>query len=226
VEAGVALTAVLRPAATFLVIVAWAMPDGPVGAQTVSVCSSQLRNAGGIEVDLAPPGTYVDLCREDLELCRTLTAGYPPSVTTLAYFVPADDWATFQKTRQGFREYLIAQLGSERVDELPRLKEYVRAQSGNIPDHTQLPRIFADRGRVSLGIVEESPDSISMGVLLKVQLGATLMNLASINSALAINGRILSLYSFQEVTGLDQLEPVKATANRWLTCLRQRNRPK
>ena len=103
-------------------LLAMAIPAAAGGIevpQTVE-CSSELRRAAGVEFDLAPPGKYVDVCREDTELCKALTAGYPPSVTALAYFVRPHEWAELRKTRSGFGEYLIAQLaGSMRPDEFP-----------------------------------------------------------------------------------------------------------
>ena len=85
-----------------------------------------------------------------------------------------------------------------RPDEFPQFKEYAPSQNGIVPDSTRLPKVLADRGRVSLGIVEESPDSISMGVVLRLQTAGTSENLASINSAVVVKERVLWLYSLSE----------------------------
>ena len=195
-------------------------------AQTVGTCDSQVRIAGNIEIDLATPGEYVDVCQKDRELCKSLTSGYPASVSTLAYFVTPNEWATFLEKQTGFSEYLIAQLSHGMAPEqLPGFKAYVRSQNGTVPDNTELHKLLADRGRVSLGVVDESPNSISFGVVLKVQDAVGTMNLASINSAIVIRDRVLSLYAFQQVSTVDRTEPLRARSGRWLACLNKQNSP-
>src|SRR5205814_7396581 len=97
-------------------------------------CMPAIRSAGAVQIDLSPPGHFIDVCAEDATLCRTLTSGYPTSASTLAYFVPTDEWKTAKEKPQGFSRYLIAQLaGSMSPDKLPGLKRYLHSQQGEIP---------------------------------------------------------------------------------------------
>ena len=59
-------------------------------------------------------------------LCGRLTAGYPPSVTILGYFVPA-----------------VMVPG-----DFGRFKRFVRERQGQIPDNTKLPPTLAARKQV------------------------------------------------------------------------------
>jgi Glycine transporter len=134
-------------------------------------CTSVVRSVDGVQIDIAPPSRLVDVCAEDKALCRLLTAGYPPTTFTLAYLVLPTEWSEYQNNRAKpphFTRYLIAQhAGSLSPEGLPRLKEYLRSNGGQIPDHTQLPALLASQGRVTLGITDESPDSISFGVVMR-----------------------------------------------------------
>jgi hypothetical protein len=198
-----------------------------VGAVAQDGCMSATRSAGPVQIDLSPPGNFIDVCAEDATLCRTLTSGYPPSVSTLAYFVPAEEWKTAKEKPQGFSRYLIAQLaGSMSPEKLPGFKRYLHSQQGEIPDSTSLPSFLAAHGRVPLGIVGESADSISFGTVMKLestQPSSQSLALASINSAIIVRDRVLSLYAFDTVKNPSAVEPLKALSEKWLTCLRQNN---
>jgi hypothetical protein len=199
----------------------------PVVAIAQDACQSTIRSAGGVQVDLSPPGHFIDVCAEEAALCKTLTSGYPPSVSTLAYFVLPDEWKASKDKPQGFTRYLIAQLaGSMSPDKLPGLKRHLHSQQGEIPDSTALPSALASRGRVPLGIVNETEDSISFGTVMKLESAGSSSSgfaLASINSAIIVRDRVLSLYAFDELKDPRAVEPLKGLSEKWLTCLRQNN---
>ena len=127
-------------------------------------------------VDLAPLPGFIDVCSRDFQLCVMLTEGYPPSVQTIGYFVPVEEWERYQKGQhKGFSRYLIAQKGETlSAESFADFKRYVHSQQGNIADHTKLATVFESHGSVSLGIIDETPDSISIGTVLK--LTETLLN--------------------------------------------------
>src|SRR5689334_13492961 len=76
-----------------------------------SPCAAWTTTATGAPLDLAPLAGYTEICSLDAALCHRLTDGYPPSIWTLGYFVPAEEWAAFRRGETaGFRRYLIAQL--------------------------------------------------------------------------------------------------------------------
>jgi len=214
----------MRPWYRFMFAIGIAIPTVCAFAQ--DSCVPTIRSAGTFQIDLSVPGRFVDVCAEDKALCRTLTAGYPASISTLAYFVLPEDWKTAKQNPRGFRRYLIAQLsGSMTPDRLPAFKQYLHSQRGQVPDHTALPAVLTSKGRASLGIVSETPDSISFGTVMKLESTSTSQNidLASINSAIIIRDRLLSLYVFDEVRDPNAVEPLKALSERWLKCLRENN---
>lgn len=140
------------------------------------------------------------MCSRDFQLCVMLTEGYPASVQTLGYFVPSEEWQRYQKGQhKGFSRYLIAQKGEPlSAEKFTDFKRYVHSQQGDIADHTDLAAVFELRGRVSLGIVEETPDSISVGAVLKLTETAFKRDVltAAVNVALQIKGESLSLYVY------------------------------
>src|SRR4029450_4598628 len=75
-------------------------------------CESFRDTRGRSSVDVAPLSGFVDVCSRDFQLCVMLTQGYPPSVQTIGYFVPIEEWQRYQKGQhKGFSRYLIAQKG-------------------------------------------------------------------------------------------------------------------
>jgi hypothetical protein len=200
----------------------------PFRALAQDACVHTLRSAGPLQVDVAPPGQYVDVCAEDASLCKTLTSGYPPTASTLAYFVLPDEWKEAKAKTRGFTRYLIAQLSeSMSPDKLPGFKQYLHSQQGQVPDHTTLPSVLALRGRVPLGIVAETSDSISFGTVMKLESTSGSSQgfaLASINSAIIVRDRVLSVYAFDEVKEVGAIESLKTLSASWLTCLRNSNR--
>ena len=199
----------------------------PFSALAQDACVPTIRSAGPFQIDVSPPGHFIDVCAEDATLCKTLTSGYPPTVSTLAYFVLPDEWNAAKEKPRGFTRYLIAQLsGSMSPEKLPGFKQYLHSQQGQIPDHTALPSVLAARGRVPLGIVSETSDSVSFGTVMKLESTRPSSHgfaLASINSAIIVRDRVLSLYAFDEVKDFGAVEPLKTLSDAWLTCLRKNN---
>jgi hypothetical protein len=154
-----------------------------------------------------------------------LTAGYPPSVKTLGYFVPPAEWDAVKKdSTAGFHHYLIAQWAvSLQPEQLQGFKTYLRAQQGNIPDHTELPRVLAAQGRVSLGVFAETPTSISFGTIMTarsvVSPNAAPLSLVATNTAAVVKSRMLSLYVYQDYRGEADVTMAKSVTASWLQCI-------
>lgn len=121
-------------------------------------------------IDFAPLAGYTDVCSRDVQLCVSLTQGYPPSTQTIGYFVPDAEWQDHQKGKhEGFSRYLIAQRGRTlSSDQFVDFKRYVHSQQGDVEDHTKLPSVFESQGRISLGVVDEAEDMIAFGAILKL----------------------------------------------------------
>ena len=190
-------------------------------------CDSFRDSRGRSAIDFAPLPGFVDVCSRDFQLCVLLTEGYPPSVQTLGYFVPSEEWEQYQKGQhKGFSRYLIAQKGEPlSAEKFADFKRYVHSQQGDIADHTNPAAIFESRGHISLGIINESPDSISIGTVLKLNEPAIKRDviLAAINIALQIKGESLSLYVYDTVKSANDTDRVKEVAKRWVRCIREQN---
>ncbi len=198
-----------------------AKADGPKWEPFVS-------NVDGTTLDLAPPAGFVEICGQDAQLCHNLTAGYPPSTKTLGYFVLSEEWKQFRKERIGFSRYLIAQLAiSLSPDDLPGLKKHILSNQGSIPDHTSLVKILELKGRAPIGVFLDTADAIAFGQVLKLRMNPPAppkdIILASTNVALAVKGKMLSLYAFDEVAEDMNVEAVKELTRKWLECLRAAN---
>jgi hypothetical protein len=189
-------------------------------------CGTAPVKFNGRPLDLAPPMGFVEICAKDRALCAVLTAGYPPTVTTLGYFVRADEWEARKKAGSGFHNYLIAQADESKPAMLAELKGYVKSRDGAMPDHTDLPGTLLSRGRVNLGIVDESNDSITTGVLLRTQPATLLMReirQVALNSVVVVGPTILSLYLFRDFETQKDVSMTKQRAKDWLQCLRASN---
>jgi hypothetical protein len=199
------------------------------GRLSAQGCDSHRVQVGDSSVDLAPPRGFVDVCGLDSALCRLLTAGYPPSVKTLSYFVPPAEWDAVKKdSTAGFHHYLIAQWAvSMQPEQLQGFKTYLRAQQGNIPDHTELPRVLAAQGRVSLGIVAETATSISFGTILTARPvadpNAAPISLVATNTAAVVKSRMLSLYVYQDYRNDSDVNMAKSVTSSWLQCIGNAN---
>jgi hypothetical protein len=202
-----------------------------ISALTAADKCGSFKDAHGLSsVDVAPLPGYVDVCSQDFQLCVKLTQGYPPSVKTIGYFVPADEWQKRQKGNlEGFTHYLIAQRGRTlSADEFIEFKHYVYSQQGNVEDHTKPADVFESQGRVSLGVIDEAEDMIAFGAILKLTQTnpppPKALLLASINIVLEQKGETLSLYVFDTVKGLDDTSRIKRLVEAWLNRIRERNK--
>jgi hypothetical protein len=192
-------------------------------------CSAYPVQAPAGRLDLTPPIGFVEICSQDAKLCDRLTRGYPPSVQTVGYFVSPQEWAQFKKgTLLGFSHYLIAQVSrSTPPDRFPGVKDFIRSRQGAVPDHTDLPGTLKSQGRVSLGVIEETTDSISFGAIMKNQAVSspeTEIALVSINAALVTGPHVLSLYLFRAFHTMKDVEMSKELTKTWLQCIRISNR--
>jgi hypothetical protein len=208
-------------------LAALAFLPAALGAQ--GQCAARPLSVAGTQFELLPLAGFVEICGQDAALCRQLTAGYPPSTTTLGYFVRQEEWRAYrQGTFQGFTQYLIAQgAGSLSPSGLPAFKRHIRAQQGEIPDHSRLPALVESGGRVPLGVFDESENSISFGVVMSLRpVGsdqAPLVRMVATNSALALGSRVLSLYVYRRFGAAPDVELAKAQTKAWLGCLRKAN---
>ena len=195
-------------------------------AAAQTTCQSAKRSITGGDIDLAPLAGYVDICAQDNPVCRTLTAGYPPSVSTIGYFVLADEWRSFQQTPRGFTQYFIAQLAlGTSPGDFPGLKQYLHSQQGSIPDHTRLPALLDSIGRVPLGVFDETDSSISFGTIMRLQRRETAAQLPMVatNTAAVVKGHVLSLYAYRQFQTAADVDTTEQWTRTWLSCLRRAN---
>ena len=181
-------------------------------------------------VDFAPLEGYTDVCSRDFQLCVALTLGYPPSVETIGYFVPNAQWQAYKTGKlKGFSRYLIAQRSGRTLssEEFTDFKRYVHAQQGAVADHSKVPSFFEVQGRMPLGIVDETEDSISYGTVVKLekkdQSEHSSELVGAINIAFQLKGESLSLYVFDVVKDPNDVTKIKALAKQWLQCIRHQN---
>ena len=204
-----------------------------VGSASLSVSGadfgSQRTEVNGVSIDLRPPEGYVDICSQDQALCQKLTSGYPASAKTLGYFVRAGEWQSFQNRKGlGFNHYLIAQhAGSMSPERLPAFKKHLRANQGRLPDQTELPKTLREKGRVELGIFDETPDSISFGIIMKLESSGNStnnMSLVSANAVVRLPNCMLSLYVYQSYQGESDIKAVQEFTNAWVRQILQKNK--
>ena len=212
-----------------IVFAAMGLASAVTAPAPVASCGSFVSKVDAASLDLAPPTGFVEICGQDAELCRVLTAGYPPTAKTLGYFVTSEEWMRFKKQPIGFTRYLIAQLATSMAPEdLAGLKEHIRSQQANIPDHTELPAIVESQGRAPIAIFEDADDAIAFGAVMKLRTKPPSppkdATLASTNAALVMKGRVMSLYAFIDVTESKDVDAVKNLTRNWLQCLRAANR--
>ena len=193
-------------------------------------CGSFRDSRGRSSIDVAPLVGYTELCSQDFQLCVMLTLGYPPSVETIGYFVRDEEWQECKKGKQErcrFTRYLIAQRGRNlSSEEFLELKRSIRSNAGNVMDHTESTRAFELEDSISLGVIDESDDSISFGTTLKTKAPDEQSSrlIASINVALQLKGESLSLYVFDIIKDPKDTDRIKSLANEWIKCIRDRNK--
>lgn len=196
----------------------------------IASCGAFSATSAELAIDLAPPAGFTEICTRDRELCADLTAGYPPGVRTIGYFVPSDEWVRYQRgDHSRFSRYLIAQATTTRASAFPALKDFIRSRSGRIPDSSRLsPKILRDLERVDLGVLDEGADFISPGVLLDARPSPQMPPLGpqvAINTAFATSGQVLSLYTHHNFSGERDLDACKQLTTQWLKCLRGAAQP-
>jgi hypothetical protein len=195
-------------------------PPAPLG----SACGQSLATFGETSIALASPAGFAEICTKDQRLCGELTAGYPPGVTTIGYFVPAEKWAArLRGEHPTLTRYLVAQATSTREAAFPALKNFLRERAGRIPDNSRVIKSLEDVERVDLGVLDEGPDFISPGVIISARLpGAdrSLGRQVAINTAFITQGHVLSLYTHCAFTGQRDLDECRHLTTEWLTCLR------
>jgi hypothetical protein len=196
-------------------------------AQTA--CGSFVPTGAGDALDLAPPVAFVEICSQDARLCDFLTRGFPASLATVGYFVATPEWEAHQRDpTTNFDHYLIAQLPSSATPaDLPGLKAHIHAYQGAIPDHTQLPSVLKSDGRVGLGVLDETDSSITFGTVMQLRRGAevTPIQLVATNSALVVNGRLVSLYAYRTMHDTSDIGTTVGLTKTWLDCIRRANSP-
>jgi hypothetical protein len=189
-----------------------------------TACGQFRASLEGTSIDLAPPPGFVEICAKDRRLCSLLTSGFPPSVTTIGYFVPVEKWAARERGEHPrLTRYLIAQGTSTGEDAFPALKNFLRERAGRIPDHSRVTESLEHMERVDLGVLDEGADFISMGVIIKAQLsasGASPGPQVAINTAFVDQGHVLSLYTHCAFAGPRDEEECKRLTTEWLACLR------
>jgi hypothetical protein len=180
-------------------------------------------------IDLAPPKEFVEVCEKEHEFCAELAAEYPPDVTTLGVFAPADNWAARQRGEHiSMGRALIAQVTSSSDSEFPALKKFLRGRAGRFPDSSRLTEPLSDGGKLDLGVLDEGSDFISPGVIIKARrasLGLSPGPRVAINSVIAARGRIFSLYTFCAFSEQQDVDRCRRLTTEWLACLRGAARP-
>jgi hypothetical protein len=208
-------------------LAALAFLPAALGAQ--AVCATHSFSPVGTNLQLLPLAGFVEVCAQDAALCHRVSSGYPPSATMLGYFVPETEWRAYrQGSVHGFTQYLIAQrAGSMSPASLPGFKRHIRAQQGDVPDHTRLPAQLEAGGRVPLGVFDESETSISFGMVMSMRPAGgdepATMRLVATNSALAVGPYMLSIYVYRRFATTADIEAAKQQTRTWLGCLRKVN---
>jgi len=201
---------------------------GTAVALAQSACQSYSASARGISLDLAPLPGFVEVCSKDTALCGRLTAGFPPSVTVLGYFVPTGDWDAYRQRKQSFSLYLIAQLAGNMVPgDFGGFKKFVRERQGQIPDNSKLPPTLAAGKQVPLGVFDETAGSISFGTVMHLSqetpAGQVPITLVATSSGFVLKDRVLSLYVYRKYDKPQDAQTTKDETLRWLACLRAAN---
>ena len=110
--------------------------------------------------------------------------------------------------------------------EMDRLKSDIRTKQGKPTDHSRPPKEFEVQDQVSLGVLDETADSISFGGLVRLETEdprARSFAMASVNTALQERGESSSLYATLKVEKPDIAE-LRAFSKQWLSCLRDANK--
>lgn len=190
-------------------------------------CGSFAAKVPDPALDLAPPKGFVEICSQDPELCKKLTARYPQA-KTLGFFVPEDEWKRYKEKKDAtsITRTLIAQWAETmQPAQFPELQKFIRSRHGKDPAAAP---VFGQKGQADVAVFEDTSDAIASGMLLKGKSskpGQPETINALLNIAMLDGTRVLSLYVTADVTASPNGEPAKALAKDWLSCLRAAAKP-
>jgi hypothetical protein len=191
-----------------------------------SKCGSFEARVPPPKLELAPPGGFVEVCGQDAALCKSVATGYPPEGKLVGYFVPAEEWKQYRaKQRTDFTRYLVALIaeGTEPA-QFSELRAFLRARRTGAALDPKLPIVFDAGGRFVIPVFEDADDAMASGALIKrPPSGAKPAKetvLASTSIAYLAKDRVLSLYTYADVSDSPSAEPVMQLARDWLKCLR------
>jgi hypothetical protein len=213
--------------------VAWCAACASTGAGGTSAspdgetCESVPAGVGDDKIDLAPPGGYMETCWVDSRLCTEPVPGRPEGHKMLGFFLTSGDWARHRRRQElDLGTYLIAQSTATPAAEFPDLREILRQRGQDAVDISALPASFQPQTMVSVGVVDESADSISSGVLFGSAFSRRRSAAApevSINTAFMLGSRVLSLHVNHAYSGRSDVDAARQLTAAWLECLRKAN---
>src|SRR5262245_63021711 len=178
-------------------------------------------------LQLAPPAGFIEVCGKDQALCTKVSAGYPAGTQLIGYFVTPAEWSEYQASkRTEFSRYLVAQLvPSMEPLHFAGLREFMRAQRGSATPGVRRAPVFDAQGRSIIPVFEDADDAIASGMMIKRKADEAKapidIVLASANLAYLTKDRVLSLYSYANVSADPSSAPVEELTRQWLACLRK-----
>lgn len=191
-----------------------------------SKCGSFEARVPPPRLELAPPAGFSEVCGQDAALCKSVSAGYSPDARLVGYFVPAEEWKQYRaRRRTEFTRYLVALIaeGTE-PSRFSDLRALVRERRGGPALDPKLPIAFDAGGRATIPVFEDADDAMASGAIIKrTPIGSKPAKetvLASTNIAYLAKDRVLSLYTYADVSDWPSAEPVMQLSRDWLKCLR------
>ncbi len=186
-------------------------------------CENYLINSSSGPLRISRPAGYVDICADRSERCIALTAGFPPSVETLAYFVLPKELHAAQTDNQrlGFSRYYIVQLSRQsHAADYPIMRNAIREKNGNLVDSTQLPKSLGQMRVVRLGVLDETESSITIGVLMRPEGERDQLSAPTIatNSIVLVGANVFSLYFYDDYKGEKSLGESRQLTRDWVAC--------
>ena len=198
------------------------------GASKVGACENYKVIFDGRELSVPRPTGFVDICADRSPMCKALIGGFPNSVTTLAYFARQAEAPGTNHTQVAvdFSRYYIAQVHNRsRPEEFAAIKSRIAKANGDIPDHSNLPDYLGSMQTKRLGVLDESEDSITMGVVMKHEppngSKTNQQLLIATNAVALIKGNIFSLYLYEPYEGTGSLAGIRTRTRQWIQCFRQ-----
>jgi hypothetical protein len=200
------------------------------GSATNAVCEKHAVQLRGEQIPVARPRGFVDICEDKASpACQGLTNGYPKSVTTLAYFVPSAEWSKTDSNQQrrGFSTYYIAQIHNEsRPQDFFDIRQRIALANGKIADTSRLSESLGKAESTQLGILDETPSSITIGVVMKITPANKTRQkpvlLVATNAVALVEKHIFSLYFYDAYQGPESVEDARKRTRQWLDCFAAR----